>query len=116
MSHEARSADPMWSGRGRREALRSRPTDATIERSLLGLIAARQARIGVIGLGYVGLPLACSFAEAGFPVIGFDTDPAKVKALAAGQSYIHHLPAARLAPLVAPLDAVLGPAPARLVA
>ena len=60
-------------------------------------IAAHQARIGVVGLGYVGLPLALSFAEAGFPVIGFDTDPHKPLALAGGRSYLDHIPDARVA-------------------
>jgi UDP-N-acetyl-D-glucosamine dehydrogenase len=48
----------------------------------------RTARIGVIGLGYVGLPLALLFSEEGFPVTGFDVDPAKVEALNRGASYI----------------------------
>ena len=48
----------------------------------------RQARIGVIGLGYVGLPLAVEFARAGFDVTGFDVDEAKVSDLNAGRSYI----------------------------
>ncbi len=48
----------------------------------------RQARIGVIGLGYVGLPLAVEFAEAGFDVTGFDVDASKVAELNAGRSYI----------------------------
>jgi UDP-N-acetyl-D-glucosamine dehydrogenase len=51
-------------------------------------IDAREARIGVIGLGYVGLPLAVGFARAGFRVTGFDLDEEKVKALAEGRSYI----------------------------
>ncbi|HZP42499.1 MAG TPA: nucleotide sugar dehydrogenase [Candidatus Binatia bacterium] len=79
-----------------------------IERALADLIAARRARLGVIGLGYVGLPLACTFAEGGFPVVGFDADPEKVARLARGESYIAHQPAARLRPLIAPLDTVLG--------
>src|SRR3954470_19099105 len=54
-------------------------------------IETKQARVGVIGLGYVGLPLAQAFAAAGFPVLGFDIDPKKVSALAAGQSYIGHI-------------------------
>ena len=53
---------------------------------------ARTARVGIIGLGYVGLPLARAFAEAGYPVLGFDTDPAKVGRLARGESYIGHIP------------------------
>src|SRR5437016_14545846 len=48
----------------------------------------KQARIGVIGLGYVGLPLAVEFARAGFDVTGFDVDATKVDAINAGRSYI----------------------------
>ena len=62
-----------------------------------GTIAARRAVVGVIGLGYVGLPLALTFAEAGFPVVGFDTDPEKPRKLAAGTSYFRHIPDARVA-------------------
>jgi UDP-N-acetyl-D-glucosamine dehydrogenase len=51
-------------------------------------IRNRQARIGIIGLGYVGLPLAVEFAKAGFDVTGFDVDVAKVDAINKGQSYI----------------------------
>ncbi|OLP62407.1 UDP-N-acetyl-D-glucosamine dehydrogenase [Xaviernesmea oryzae] len=51
-------------------------------------IDARTARAGVIGLGYVGLPLAIATAAKGFPVIGFDIDPPKIEAIAAGRSYI----------------------------
>jgi UDP-N-acetyl-D-glucosamine dehydrogenase len=58
---------------------------------LLQRIAGRSARVGVIGLGYVGLPLALLFEEAGFPVTGFDVDPAKPEALARGESYIRHI-------------------------
>jgi UDP-N-acetyl-D-glucosamine dehydrogenase len=58
---------------------------------------AREAQVGVIGLGYVGLPLAVAFAEAGFRVTGFDLDPAKVAAIQDGQSYIEDVPAARVA-------------------
>ena len=67
-----------------------------MEENLLRAIAEREARIGVIGLGYVGLPLALGFAEAGFPVTGFDTDAAKVDRLAAGTSYIRHIPDERV--------------------
>ena len=56
--------------------------------SLISRFKARTATIGVIGLGYVGLPLICRFAEAGFKTIGFDIDPRKVEALARGKSYI----------------------------
>jgi len=58
---------------------------------LLAAIEARTARVGIIGLGYVGLPLARAFAEAGYLVLGFDTDPAKVARLDRGESYIGHI-------------------------
>ena len=64
---------------------------------LLALIAARSARVGVIGLGYVGLPLAVTAARAGFAVTGYDTDPAKIDAIAARESYIEAVPTAVLA-------------------
>ena len=51
-------------------------------------ITARDARVGVIGLGYVGLPLAVTAANAGFPVTGFDVDSAKIEKLGRGRSYI----------------------------
>lgn len=58
---------------------------------LPGKIEDRSARVGVIGLGYVGLPLAIEFARAGFPVTGFDLDRAKVEKVLAGRSYIKHI-------------------------
>ena len=57
-------------------------------------------RIGIVGLGYVGLPLGLAFAKAGNTVLGFDTDPAKIEALAKGTSYIHHSPSAEIAETV----------------
>ncbi len=63
--------------------------------------AMRSAVIGVVGQGYVGLPLALVFREAGFRVFGFDTDPAKVGALARGESYIKHIGPERVAQAVA---------------
>lgn len=56
--------------------------------ALSGKIETRQAQAGVIGLGYVGLPLAITLARSGFAVTGFDIDPEKIIALDAGQSYI----------------------------
>src|SRR5436190_4329154 len=67
---------------------------------LIEKIRTRKARVGVIGLGYVGLPLVLRFAEEHFPVIGFDIDPEKVTKLNAGQSYIHHIPSERLQTLL----------------
>jgi UDP-N-acetyl-D-glucosamine dehydrogenase len=55
---------------------------------LLESISARTAHVGVIGLGYVGLPLAIAIARSGFPVTGFDIDPAKIVTLGDGRSYI----------------------------
>jgi UDP-N-acetyl-D-glucosamine dehydrogenase len=55
--------------------------------------AGKDFRVGIIGCGYVGLPLALRFAEVGHRVTGFDTDPAKVEKLNAGQTYIRHIPA-----------------------
>jgi UDP-N-acetyl-D-glucosamine dehydrogenase len=61
----------------------------------------RTAKIGIMGLGYVGLPLAVVFAEAGFEVIGIDPDARKIDALNSGTSYIQDVPTQQVAPLVA---------------
>ncbi len=58
---------------------------------LIERIRARQARVGVIGLGYVGLPLAVEFARVGFDVTGFDVDEAKVASINAGSSYFPYI-------------------------
>jgi len=58
--------------------------------------AGKDIRIGIIGCGYVGLPLALRFAETGQKVTGFDTDPGKVEKLNAGKSYIQHIPADKI--------------------
>jgi UDP-N-acetyl-D-glucosamine dehydrogenase len=55
-----------------------------------------QLKVGIIGCGYVGLPLALRFAEAGHRVLGFDTDPEKVHKLNAGRSYIEHIPQTKI--------------------
>src|SRR5436190_3661901 len=60
-------------------------------------IAAREVRIGVIGLGYVGLPLALEFAKRGFQVTGFDVNRAKIDAIQQGESYIEDVSAAEVA-------------------
>ena len=67
---------------------------------LLSKLASRQARTAVIGLGYVGLPLAVELASAGFRVVGIDVDVRRVEAINAGQSYIGDVPAADLAAMV----------------
>lgn len=58
---------------------------------LIDLIKTRQAVVGIVGLGYVGLPLVLRFAEVGFRVVGFDIDTPKVAMLNAGQSTIEHI-------------------------
>ena len=54
-------------------------------------LESRKAVVGIIGMGYVGLPLAREFCSAKFHVVGFDVDATKVKALMAGKSYIKHI-------------------------
>ena len=67
---------------------------------LMAKIKNKQALVGIIGLGYVGLPLVLRFCQVGFRVLGFDTDDRKVEALNRGESYIKHIPPARLAELL----------------
>src|SRR5687767_13450833 len=64
--------------------------------ALINRFRSCDATIGVIGLGYVGLPLICRFAEAGFRAIGFDIDPEKVASLKAGRTYISTVSAEKL--------------------
>ncbi len=64
--------------------------------TFLDRVAAREAVVGVIGLGYVGLPLVLIYAEAGFQVVGFDVDAKKAESLTAGDSYIRHIGPARV--------------------
>jgi len=69
----------------------------TISDGLQSKIEDRSALVGIVGMGYVGLPLAKAFIANGFRVIGFDVDQAKVDRLRAGESYIGHIPAAWIA-------------------
>jgi len=62
--------------------------------ALLQKITGRKAVVGIMGLGYVGLPLVREFCSSGVKVIGFDVDQRKIKMLKAGQTYIEHLPGA----------------------
>ncbi len=62
---------------------------------------SRSATIGIVGLGYVGLPLVLAAGSVGFNVIGVDIDPDKIDALRNGRSYIRHLPAEDFSPLIA---------------
>jgi UDP-N-acetyl-D-glucosamine dehydrogenase len=80
--------------------LPSEPLNATrtaLAGTLLERILAREAKVGVIGLGYVGLPLVRATVEAGFGVVGFDIDADKVAQLNAGRSYIRHIPSEMIA-------------------
>ena len=67
-----------------------------IRDELIGKIESRDAVVGVVGLGYVGLPLVLRFGEVGFHVVGFDVDPSKVEQLNKGQSYIGHVEETRV--------------------
>jgi len=82
----------------------SRPSDTNIANpqhvALAERIAARSARVGVIGLGYVGLPLAVEFARAGFTTVGIDVDSRKTDAVNQGTSYIPDVPTEEVARLV----------------
>jgi UDP-N-acetyl-D-glucosamine dehydrogenase len=73
-----------------------------MKEQLLAKIQDHSAVIAIIGLGYVGLPLAVAFAEQGFPVIGIDVDVHKVSDLNCGHSYVQDIPSDRLARLVPP--------------
>ena len=71
-----------------------------VAESLIRKVESREARIGVVGLGYVGLPLALEFAEAGFPVLGLEVSESKVEALGRGESYVQDVASERLAAAV----------------
>ncbi|HUP03844.1 MAG TPA: nucleotide sugar dehydrogenase [Bryobacteraceae bacterium] len=75
-------------------------TAAATARALEEKLRTRRARVGVVGLGYVGLPLAVEFAKAGFSVTGIDVNAEKVKHVNAGDSYVGDIPTSTLAPLV----------------
>jgi UDP-N-acetyl-D-glucosamine dehydrogenase len=77
----------------------SAPSTSLAER-LSQRIELRTSPVAVIGLGYVGLPLAETFAASGYPVVGFDIDPEKVRKLNAGQSYIRHISPERVGELL----------------
>ena len=71
-----------------------------VQQTLEDKIRNRKARVGIVGLGYVGLPLAVEFAKAGFEVIGIDLSESKVAKVNAGESYIADIPAGVFKPLV----------------
>jgi len=72
----------------------------SVKEALINSLQDHSARIGILGLGYVGLPLAVAFGEAGFQITGIDPDPRKVNAVNQGESYIQDVPEKQLARLV----------------
>src|SRR5216683_3574582 len=76
------------------------PATEAVDEQLAFRIKMRIARVAVVGLGYVGLPLAETFAWGGYPVVGFDIDTEKIKKLKTGQSYIGHISCSRVAELI----------------
>ena len=74
----------------------TRSVPATQFSELKTRIEARQAKVAIIGLGYVGLPLALLYTEQKFPVTGFDIDQLKVTTLTEGGSYIYRIPATEI--------------------
>src|SRR5262249_3270197 len=73
----------------------------SLQEALRTKINLKSAKVCVVGLGYVGLPLAETFAWGGYPVLGFDIDAGKVQSLKGGKSYIGHISSERVAELVA---------------
>ncbi len=72
----------------------------TIKENLVNILHDHTARIGILGLGYVGLPLAAAFGQAGFSITGIDPDPRKVDSLNKGVSYVQDVPGEIIAELV----------------
>lgn len=85
---------------GKRSESRRSRRDPGFAEQLRERISSRTARVGIVGLGYVGLPLATEFARAGFRVTGIDVDSEKIAALNAGRSYIRDVPSSEVARLV----------------
>lgn len=69
--------------------------------SLIARLRSKEAVIGIVGLGYVGLPLVVRYSDEGYRVLGFDIDARKIERLAKGESYIEHIPSAHISASVA---------------
>ena len=67
---------------------------------LIQKILQKEATVGIIGLGYVGLPLVLRFCEEGFRVLGFDVDSKKVAILKRGRSYLKSIPSSRISQFI----------------
>ena len=72
------------------------PFNMLYKSEVLEKLRSRQALIGIVGLGYVGLPLSLTYAEVGYRVLGLDIDQAKADAINQGQSYIEHIDGERV--------------------
>jgi UDP-N-acetyl-D-glucosamine dehydrogenase len=72
-------------------------SEKKVVEALAAKCEAKSARVGIIGMGYFGLPLALSFARTGFATTGFDIDPEKVRRLGRGESYIKRVPSQSVA-------------------
>ena len=68
--------------------------------NLLNSLRNKEVQIGIIGMGYVGLPLAIAYAEKGFKVLGIDIDKSKVEKINNAKSYINHIPSGKLKNLI----------------
>ncbi|HEY6252530.1 MAG TPA: NAD(P)-binding domain-containing protein, partial [Candidatus Angelobacter sp.] len=75
----------------------ARVSSAANAKELGARIKARTAKVGIVGMGYVGLPLALLFSEREFHVLGFDIDTNKINALNSGKSYIYRIPETEIA-------------------
>ncbi|HMO37688.1 MAG TPA: NAD(P)-binding domain-containing protein, partial [Gemmatales bacterium] len=69
---------------------------STNAQAFLTRLENKETLVGIIGLGYVGLPLAQAFTTGGYKVLGFDIDPAKIEKLSRGESYIGHIDTATI--------------------
>src|SRR5690349_19083199 len=72
--------------------------------ALFERLEKKTAEVGIVGMGYVGLPLALSFARAGFKVTGFDVDAEKIEKLQQRQTYIRHIPSSAISEAIVKRD------------
>jgi UDP-N-acetyl-D-glucosamine dehydrogenase len=84
-------------GGERKVGAEKRPAPAAMAAAYVSRAKERDLTIGIMGLGYVGLPLAEAFLKAGFRVLGFDIDESKIEAIKADRTYIEHIPDSRIA-------------------
>ena len=70
-----------------------------MQEALISMFEKRESKVGIVGLGYVGLPLAIRFAACGYRIVGFDVDESKIQTLAQGKSYIEHIDSEQVAAL-----------------